>query len=302
LTREHLINILGVPEEPAFYDVLDVKAQEYLAQLQAFEMIAADARFTVRHRLPRGAKNGALVLTMSGSLIQLSPPNARGGRRYLYQNIYGNTHPPEGTLVLDRDIRVGHRLRSVELTTSAVQMLRVAARRMSWKAQSRTFARLSRIIQTLTGDPARMAQRGGRSFNAQAAGRVLREEYAEAFERLDILERSYRDGVEGPDGERAEAELLAVCHYLQTGARELGFDASPLKELREISTVDGHAYLVDKRRRTLIRRARRGPEVVYPAVSISRQLVTCGAPLVLIGHDGGVVELVAAVKRLKRHK
>ena len=306
VARNHLAAILGVPEEPSFYEVLDIKAEEYLAQLRAFESITEEDGFRERDRLSRSTRRGALVLTLSGSLIQISAPDGDGGRRYLYQNIYGNAHPPQGVLVLDRDIVVGHRIRSVELTTSPVRLLRIARRRMSWKAQNRTFQRLSHTFTSLANSSSSGGEhnRGpglfdvrSRRFNPSAAERVLRQEYGEAFERFDTLRKAFADE---SDSQRIEAELLTLCHYLQTGARELGFDARPLYEVAEFVTADGRSYTVDAAQQAVVAEGTAdNPEVVYAFVSVGRQLITCRAPLALISSNGNLLELIGPVAKLK---
>ncbi len=301
VARAHLAAILGVSEEPSYYEVLDIKAEEYLAQLHAFETITAADGFRERARVARHAKRGALALTLSGSMIQLSAPAGQGGRRYIYQNIYGNAHPPEGMLVLDRDIRVGHRIRSVELTTSPVKLLRVAGRRMSWKAQRHTFQRLARTFTSLASRAEGSSPEASPSmgFKARAAERVLHQEYAESFLRFEQLRRQF---AHGDADEKGEAELLATCHFLQTVARELGFDGAGLSSLRELSCRAGQRYVVDAVRKTLIKLPSGGaPEVVYPLASIGRQQVTCAAPLMLLSaKDGGLLEVIGPVARIRR--
>ena len=311
LARRHLASILGIPEEEPFYEVLDIKAEEYLSQHSAFELLGEQLSFQEVKSLERDATRPALVLSLSGSLIQLSAPlSSRRERRYLYQNIYGNTHPPEGVLVLDRDIREGHRLRSVELTTSPVRMLRVLDRSISWKSQTQNFERVARTLTSLVSrSSSHMAESGlirkatglMRQVNVEAAERVMAEEYGESIARFDELRQRFVDGEDDdPDGEqgrKVEAELLTLCHYLQTVARELGFDAKRLTEIREFVTEGDLRYQVDQdhdARITLLSRGQ-GPEVVFSGVSVGRQLVTRRAPLALIGSDGGLVEVTRQV-------
>jgi hypothetical protein len=311
-TRAHLSAILGVPESPEYYEVLDIKAEEYLTQHSAFETIAKHHGFKEKQNLPRGAKRSALVLTLSGSLIQISEPiSLRGARRYLYQNIYGNAHPPEGVLVLDRDIQVGHRMRSVELTTSPVRLLRVVGRRISWRAQSQTFERISRTLTSLVSQSNSQLAAAGfdisahtglhRLANLEAAERVFEQEYGEAAETYRDLRARFREDSDDDDPRQVEAELLTVCHYLQTGARELGFDARALPDLREFTTEGDHVFRLDPDQPGLITHIPRGrgPEVVYPDVAVGRQIVTSHAPLALIGGDGALVEVTAPVTRLR---
>jgi hypothetical protein len=318
VARAHLAAILGVPEDPPFYEVLDIKAEEYLAQHSAFQAIADHYTFKERQSLSKSAKRSILVLTLSGSLIQLSEPiSPKGARRYLYQNIYGNAHPPEGLLVLDRDIRVGHRLRSVELTTSPVRLLRIVGRKVSWKAQSQTFERISRTLSSLVSQSNSQLAAAGwninpqtglyRQTNLKAAERVLRQEYGEAFDRYRemrgrFVEESPEDEDAAAAARKVEAELLTLCHYLQTGARELGFEARSLDDLREFVTEADHLFRVNPERPGVLNMypRGRGPEVVFVDVTVGRQSVTCRAPLALIGKDGGLVEVTLPVVKLRR--
>jgi hypothetical protein len=312
VARTHLAAILGVPEEPPFYEVLDIKAQEYLAQSRAFESLTERLGYRERETLGAGTHKAALVLTLSGSLIQLSEPiSSTGARRYFYQNIYGNAHPPEGVLVLDRDARVGHRIRSVELTTSPVRLLRVVDRRMSWKAQSQAFERISRTLSSLVSRPSGplmsvgtdlgVSSGAGRRVNLAVAERVFRQEYGESMTSFEGLRSRFADAT-GQEVRRVEAELLTLCHYLQTGARELGFDAHQLDEIVEFTTVGGYIYRMapDAPGAVTLIPHGRGPEVVFVDVSVGRQLVTRQAPLALIGRDGGLVEVTFPVARIRR--
>jgi hypothetical protein len=310
VARAHLAAILGVTEEPAYYEVLDIKAEEYLAQREAFESIAQHEGYKERQTLSRTARKAALVLTLSGSLIQVSSPDgSRGARRYLYQNIYGNAHPPEGILVLDRDIRVGHRLRSVELTTSPVRLMRVVDHKVSWKVQSAAFERISRTLTSLVSrSSSQLAAKGLkvrsstgviRVANLEAAERVLRQEYGEALDGFRKMRQRFLDEGEA-DPHRVEAELLTLCHFLQTGARELGFDSRPLAELAGFVTEEDHLYRTDPGQPGLITLTRgEGPEVVFIDVSVGRQTVTREAPLALIGRDGGLVHVSLPVRSLQ---
>ena len=311
LARRHLASILGIPEEEPFYEVLDIKAEEYLSQHSAFELLGEQLNFQEVKSLERDANRPALVLSLSGSLIQLSAPmSSRRDRRYLYQNIYGNTHPPEGVLVLDRDVREGHRLRSVELTTSPVRLLRVLDRSISWKSQTQNFERVARTLTSLVSrSSSHMAEFGlirkqtglMRQVNIDAAERVLQEEYGDSIARFVDLRRRFIDGEEAdPDGDQArkvEAELLTLCHYLQTVARELGFDAKRLSDVTEFVTEGELRYQTDTEHPTHITMVSpgQGPDVVFTGVSVGRQLVTRRAPLAIIGSDGGLVEVTRQV-------
>ena len=311
LVQHHLTSILGVTDEPAYHEVLETKAEEYLAQQTAFEALADELDFDETARLVKDDPRPALVLTLSGSLIQLSAPQgSRGQRRYLYQNIYGNTHPPDGVLLLDRDVRPGHRLRSVELTTSPVRLLRVTGGKVSWRAQSQNFDRVARTLSSLVSRPAPAAERGPalsrgmtgihRRQNSEAARRVFSEDNRELLARFERLRAAF-DRHEADKAYETEAELLTLCHRLQIAAQEFGFAARPLMEVAEFVTQNERRYVVDptqKGRLTLTGQL----EVVYSGVSVGRQQVTCQAPLALVGSDGGLVEVTAPVVSLVRNE
>jgi hypothetical protein len=312
VVRNHLAVILGVMQEPPFYAVLEIKAEEYLLQQKAFSTITQSSGFRPRQILLRHANKAALALTLSGSLIQISSPLApRGARRYIYQNIYGNAHPPEGILVLDRDIEVGHRIRSVELTTSPVRLLYEANRKMSWKDQSQTFAHISRALSSLGSRSGSQLAAVGWRYSSQtglvrlanltASERVFKQEYGQSLDRFLELRVQFKEASE-VDGRPLEAELLTLCHYLQAGARELGFDARPLPDITEFTTEEDDVYRPDPEQQgsiTLVPHGK-GPEVLFVNVSVGRQLVSQQAPLALIGQGGGVVEVTLPVVKLHR--
>ena len=308
LIRRHLASILGIPEEPPYYQVLDIKAAEYLAQHSAFESLADQLDFKEVEGLGRMSGNAALVLSLSGSLIQLSEPMSRAGsRRYLYQNIYGNTHPPEGLLVLDRDVRCGHRMRSVELTTSPVRLIRVLRREVPWETQTEGFHKVARTLTSLASRSASQMVESGfvrsqtglqRKVNPDAAERVFREDNAAHLARFQDLRRCFQQReAEGDEGNQVEAELLALCHLLQSAARELGFTAKGLTKIREFSTEEDRIYRRDPDEGGALVLAGRGggPEVVFSGVSLGRQVITRFAPVALVGADGGLVEVTPLV-------
>ncbi len=302
MARQHLAAILEVPQEPEYYDILDIKAAEYLAQYEAFDTLAGRMGFKEQQALEANAKHPVLLLTLSGSLVQLSSPlSDKGERRYRYQNIYGNTHPPEGILILDRDLRLGHRMRSVELTSSPVRLLRVHGHKVSWRKQSKTFEEVAQTMSSLISRAnSQIAESGWveastslqRQVNPEAAHRVLQEEYAETFSRYEALRQGIIDGGQTGDGgaQRVEAELLALCHRLQRAAMELGFEALSLGRIQEFVTEGEYLYQVDALKPDRITLAGPGdrPEVIFTGVSVGRQSVTRHAPLALISEYGGV--------------
>jgi hypothetical protein len=222
----------------------------------------------------------------------------------------------------------------VELTTSPVRLLRVMGRRTSWKDQSQTFDRVARTLTSLVSRSSSQLAASGwfnpqtglqRRVNLEAAERVLREDYGEAYARYQRLRQRFITGdtrhqqeeraeqeQEQEQAERAEqeqeqaeqqveAELLTLCHTLQTAARELGFGTRTMEELEEFVTEGEAVYRVEldsEPRVTLVSRGV-GPDVVFSGVSVGRQNVTRMAPLALIGGDGGLVEVTRPVIRFK---
>lgn len=306
--RGHLASILGVPEEPPFYTVLEVKAEEYLAQHLAFQSIGEELQSREAERLDPVEPLAALVLTLSGSLIQLSGPlGSDGARRYRYQNIYGNTHPPQGVLVLEREVRPGHRLRSVELTTSPVRLLRVLTSQAPWSEQAEGFDRMANTLTSIVSRSQSQLIKSGwhrgqtdrhRQVNLEAAERVFAEDNHEMIETFERLRRRFLDRDTDETGKEVEAELLTCCHYMQTAARELGFPAKALPKVEEFTTVGGTRYRVDPERPDLITQVPRGegPEVVFSGLSVGRQVVVKMAPVAFIGTDGGLVEVTLPVE------
>lgn len=313
LARAHLTTILNVSEEPEFYEILNIKAEEYLSQQKAFEEITKRLGFRDQHKLTVKSQRSAIIFTLSGSLIQLSEPiGPRGARHYQYQNIYGNAHPPEGVLVLDRDVQIGHRLRSVELTTSPVRLLRVAHRQISPLVQAQAFDRLTRALTSLVSRSSSLMAvlgwnfhdltRGVRRVNLDAAERVYRQEYHDALITFEKHREAFEHELDGDARQKIEAELLTLCHYLQTGARELGFDACSLAEASGFITQDDLTYrwLLDKSGMMSITSTTGRPEVVLMDVSVGNQIATVQAPITLIGPDGAVVEVTKPLVKILR--
>jgi hypothetical protein len=298
LTRSHLAGILGVPIEPPFYPVLEAKAQEYLTQEQAFEALAEHEGFRRCKRFARSTNRGALILTLSGSLVQVSEPDTNDTRRYLYQNIYGNTHPPSGTLVLDHEIEIGQRLRSLELTTSPVRLVRVPDRPMSWRAQSQTFQRMSIRLSSLascatgevelpTGPPRPEPEPTGTDLQFQQI-------YADDLTRFSCLRQGF---IAGGATIEDEAEILALCHYLQRAARSMGYNACRIAQVRGLLTEGGWQYRIDATDPAHIVRIDplRKERCALLGLSVGRQIVTSGAPLAFISEAGKLVEITRPI-------
>lgn len=292
IAREHLVAILGISDRSGLEHVLDIKAQEYLAQYTAFEALAEHEGFHRARVLRQAADQSALILTLSGSLIQLSRPDARGARRYLYQNIYGNTHPPQGILLLDRDVEDGHRLRSVELTTSPVRLLRVPKKPMSWKQQSRSFLRLSETMGSLasvcTGEIAVVGERNSAGTNL--------DDQSENLQRFEVLRRAFHEQRLSLDEKQ---ELLGLGDSLVEAAVERGYNSQPLGEAKGFIADDRSRYRVVTAEPLVVSKFSEGngAEVLLLHPSMADRLLVCGIPIVVIGSTGDVVDVLPPILR-----
>ena len=213
-------------------------------------------------------------------------------------------------LVLDRDVRCGHRLRSVELTTSPVRLIRVLGQEVPWETQAQGFRKMARTLTSLASrSKSQMVESGWvssqtgvqRQINTEAAERVFREDNAGHLARFEELRRAFKQReLEGDQGHQAEAELLTLCHRLQSTAREFGFKSRSLAKIQEFTTEEDRVYRRDPEQPGALVLASRGqgPEVVFSDVSLGRQVITRFAPVALVGADGGLVEVTPLVMSL----
>jgi hypothetical protein len=296
IAREHLLAILGISKQPDLDHVLDIKAQEYLAQYTAFEALAEHEGFHRAHILRRGDDQSALVLTLSGSLIQLSRPDDRGARRYLYQNIYGNTHPPQGILLLDRNVEDGHRLRSVELTTSPVRMLRVPKKPMSWKSQSRSFLRLSQTMGSLASVCTGEIAIGDKAM-PQAKGL---DDLADDLQRFETLRQEFQaQGFDPSEKQTLTQQLTQSAASLAQAAIHRGYNAQQLAHVKGFIANDRSRYRVVTTTPLVVTKFAEGKDaevlLLHPAMAESSLI--CGVPLVLIGRTDDVVDILPPILR-----
>ena len=154
--RTHLAELFRGPGDAWCLELLERQAVSYVQQGRAFEQLAGAFGFVASHGLGVHENRAALVLTQSGSLVQLSAPGVEGdaaARRYVYQNIYGNPTPRESSLRLRGPIAVGRRLAASNMTTSSVREVRLATRRESWEQQRETFRCLSESMRLVPFAP-----------------------------------------------------------------------------------------------------------------------------------------------------
>ncbi|MFO0547052.1 MAG: hypothetical protein U0271_01625 [Polyangiaceae bacterium] len=139
-----LAQILGLPFEPAYRPLFEVKAAEYLEQDQLWNEITEDGGFVDAPLLGEQEARSAVVLTYSGSLLLVSAPIEKNfRRRYVYQSIYAGHLPTEGTLGLLDPIRKNRPVAGTRIKTSPVRKLRVSRLTVAaWDEQRQTFQRL----------------------------------------------------------------------------------------------------------------------------------------------------------------
>ena len=306
--RAQLAKLLGVPLRTEFYPVLDRKAEEWIEQGRAFDEIAAEFGFEPGDALAPRDPRGALALTYNGSLVQISAPKDDSGtRRFIYQSIYVNSIPSEGTLKLKETITIDGRLRSSAMDTSTVRKLRVATRRgVSWERERRTFDRISTILtpapsvlqaiprHTLWGaasgflpamgqsaiDAARAAREGTRIDEARRAARV---ELGAMLEKLA-----------SPDKRRAtiDVEVLGLCLHLQGLEIERGRTGHELVDVTSVETDRGERLVIGEDIR-VVRPGRR--DKTFPLTALGEQQLVIGAPLVVLDEEGSVVAILGDV-------
>jgi hypothetical protein len=312
--REQLALVLGVPCTPEFAPLLEVKAAEYLEQGRAFDEFSKAFDFVEAPSLGVAEARGALVLTHSGSLLQLSAPGVEGSphkRRYVYDNLYASELPANGTLRLLDAVCLGARLRSTRMVTSIVRKLRLPIRTEAWQEQSATFERLR---QTL---------RDARAFGCKTIWGAKSEWVPAVHMRSVELERhaAFSRGVlAAHDAARAdlrslilrladptgpahdpvlEASVIGLCLHLQELQVEIGSVAYPLSALS--------AFETDRAERATafpwgIRLERPGRSAVdYAAAGIGPQRVVPGSPLALLDAAGSILAVLGDVLHVAPH-
>lgn len=306
--RAQLGKLLGVPLRPEFYPVLDRKAEEWIEQGRAFDEIAGEFGFQAADSISPRDPRGALALTYNGSLVQISAPkDARGARRFVYQSIYVNSIPSEGTLRLKEPLAIDGRLRSTAMDTSTVRKLRAATKSgVPWERERRTFIRISTILtpapSALQAIP-RNTLWGGASGFVPALGKsdIDAARSARNSERIDEARRAARvelaallEKLSSPNKLRATAdvEVLGLCLHLQALEIERGRKGHELDEVISIETDRGERLVLDQEIR-VVRPNRR--DTLFPRSALGEQQIVVGAPLVLLDEEGSVAALIGDV-------
>jgi hypothetical protein len=306
--REQLAKLLGVPLRNEFYPVLDRKAEEWIEQGRAFDEIASEFGFASSESLSPRDPRGALALTYNGSLVQVSAPKDEGGtRRFIYQSIYVNSIPSEGTLKLNEPLRIDGRMRSTAMDTSTVRKLRVATKTgVPWERERKTFHRISTILTpppsalqavsrgTLWGAASGYVPALGKSEidaarNAQGSLRIEEARRAARVELTALL-----DKLASPDKRSATAdvEVLGLCLHLQALEIERGRKGHELDDVTSVETDRGERLVVAEQVR-LVRPGRK--DKTFAREALAAQQIVVGAPLVLVDTEGTVVAILGDV-------
>lgn len=307
--RAQLAKLLGVPLRKEFYAVLDRKAEEWIEQGRAFDEIAAEFGFAPADALYPRDPRGALALTYNGSLVQVSAPKNEGGtRRFIYQSIYVNSIPSEGTLELNEPLRIDGRMRSTAMDTSTVRKLRVATKKgVPWERERRTFDRISTI---LTPPPAALQAIPRGTLWGAATGYLpaLGESEIDGARRardqarIDETRRAARvelaallDKLASPRERSAtlDVEVLGLCLHLQALEIERGRTGHELEDIASVETDRGERLFVLTDEVRLARPGR--PEKSFALGALGEQQVVVGAPLVLLDAAGAVIAILGDV-------
>lgn len=147
--RLALAQILGLPFEPQYRALFEVKAAEYLEQDQLWNEITEQGGFVDARELATDAPQSAVVLTYSGSLLLVSAPTEKKNfrRRYVYQSIYAGHLPTEGSLGLLEPIYKNRPVAGTRIKTSPVRKMRLSvAHTPEWERQRETFLKLHRTL------------------------------------------------------------------------------------------------------------------------------------------------------------
>lgn len=307
--REQLAKLLGVPLKPEFHPVLEKKAEEWIEQGRAFDEIASEFGFVPARSLGPIEPRGALVLTYNGSLVQMSlPKDAEGNRRFIYQSIYVNSIPSEGTLRLKDAVLVDGRMRSSAMDTSTVRKLRVATRTgVPWERERRTFDRISTVLtpspSLLQSVPRKTAWGVLSSFlPAMGASQLEAGRASAELSRLDDTRRAARVELAGllerlasATGRRAtlDVEVLGLCMHLQTLEVDRGRRAYELGDVSSCETDRGERLTFEDGGVRLDRPGRASR--VFPLAALGDQQVIIGAPLLLLDDTGSVLTVLGDV-------
>ncbi len=310
--RHGLAALLGVPLRPEFHPILERKAAEWLEQGRVFDEVSTEFGFVDASALSVCESRGALVLTHNGSLVQVSAPKDDvGTRKFVYQSIYVNPVPTEGSLSLREPARIESRMKTTAFETSSIRKLRVPARAGgAWERERKTFARISAILTPMpvTSTPLsepklRVTQWGAAtgfvpSFSASAVdasrqarevGRLDEGRLAARVELAALLQK-----LSGPGARHAttDVDVLGLVMHLQELEHERGRTAWGVEQLAEVTTDRDERLVIGESIR-LVRAGR--SERTFPRSALGAQRLAIGAPIVLLDDAAAIAAVLGDV-------
>ena len=181
---------------------------------------------------------------------------------------------------------------------------------MPWETQTQGFKKVARTLTSLASRSSSQLVESGwlrsqtglqRQVNPEAAERVFLEDNEQKLSLFESLRESFiNHDITGDDGNHAEAELLTLCHFLQSSARELGFAGKAPGKIRDFTCVGDRVYRRDPAEPgAFVLTSGGGPEVVFSGVSLGRQVITRMAPVAFVGADGGLIEVTPLVESFR---
>jgi len=255
----------------------DFRARELVVCMLQFGSEALSRHLELVDSLQPMAAQGGMALTTSGSIIDLSEPDGEGTRRWIYRpGVRRNHKPREGKVVLERPVRLGHRVDLGRLMTSEVLVL-ATGELHELGGESPAVPEGTRLFS-----PAEDTVPGARDsdeFRLETTRfRVLADAMGNAWgdERAALAKR-------------AVAQAKVVQGLLAPGK---GLE---LDEVAELKAVTGTRYVVHKKRRRIdLERFPRGTthSTTRENVHIGPQRVVRGAPLVILDGKDEVASVV----------
>jgi hypothetical protein len=255
----------------------DFRARELVVCMLQFGAEALSRRLELVGAMHPGGRQGAMALTTSGSIIDLSPPEADGTRRWIYRpGVRRNHKPREGKVVLARDVRLGERVDLGRIVTSEVLVLATGD------------------LRELGGDTPAVPE-GTRLFTP-AEDTVPGARSSDEFRLETTRFRILADAMGNAWGDerqaltaRAVEQALAVQRILAPGK------GLALGDVAELAAITGTRYVIHKKRRRLdLERFPHGTThaTLREDVNIGAQRVVRGAPLVVLDRDGAVASVI----------
>jgi len=262
----------------------DFRARELVVCMLQFGAEVLARHLDLVATLQPGSGHGAMALTTSGSIIDLSAPDAEGARHWIYRpGVRRNHKPREGKVVLSRAVTLGARVDLGRMVTSEILVLAVGALH-EFGGASPSVPEGTRLFT-----PAEDTVPGARDGDEYRLETTRFRIYA------DAMGNAWGDARQALV-DKAVAQAVAVQHLLAPGK------GLPLDEVGELTAVTGTRYVVTKKRRGRVD-LERFPQghthaTVNEDVHIGDQRVVRGAPLVVLDRQGeaaGVIFEITAV-------